>query len=943
LSKTTSGNIFIGSQEGINIYDGRKVNKYFPSTHNMNGKITHSEFYEDRKENVWFANYEAIHKYNKYQDDFEILLFRNPYSNEEIKFDYRIINLNGDKLWVLAYKFLFQYNIETLQIEKWAEVDCNNYHAFSIQNDKASDYICASGQYGSKIIKLDTSWNTCSTINLNNNFSYSSTILNQNTLITGGYKGKITLYDTKTGAEIKKINLGTNSIVKLERLSKNEIIVNQSAIGIYKYNLENGEKNFLLTAQETGITDPKFTTHIITDNILWYCIEGSGCFKKDLNPYNFANQLEILITDAKIGNIVNLNDNVLVSVLAKPPVLVKADNAIESNLFDFKINTVIPINQDKCLFSSDAMLFKYDGKNAVSLNTLDTFNLMSFYRFLPLDANEYILNDKINIYTLSISNTNYSLTPQKNNIFKNASVIGLEQIADFYISSLEETHLNSFYLSHDSIIIKNKYNIQGDLKAVHEETDSFYAATRYGLFKCDKNSNGFRQILDDNNYLNQTIYSILPQKNGDFWMSSNSGLIKYNPSTNQSFKFTTEHGLPGNEFNTYSYTIGQDGKFYFGGQFGLVSFHPDSVILSNKEPTIHLSNFQVNGINYKKQSANTITKVELPYFENRLSFGFHAIDYSNGTTRTKYKMSDIDDNWVVNENTSGIVSYPALSPGNYTFSILGTNSDGVWSKTPRDIHITIHPPWYATWWARSLGILLLAGLIYFLFRSYYKRQLREKDLQIREANLKIAKQKALSEERTRIASEMHDDLGGGLTTIRFLSQKALRNTSDDYTKSLISKIASNSEFLVNNMSEIIWAMNARFDTLQSLIAYCRRYANEYLEDHDFSIQFNMEGETQDIKISGIERRNIFLALKESLHNIVKHSEANKVDISFLIKDKIKIKIHDNGKGFNQSNEFGNGIENMKKRIQSINGTLHIHSDRNGTTVEITLKIKNNAA
>jgi len=213
--------------------------------------------------------------------------------------------------------------------------------------------------------------------------------------------------------------------------------------------------------------------------------------------------------------------------------------------------------------------------------------------------------------------------------------------------------------------------------------------------------------------------------------------------------------------------------------------------------------------------------------------------------------------------------------------------------------------------------LILAGILIWFVITYQKKkneyEISKRDQKLREQELIIQRQHALTAERTRIASEMHDDLGGGLTTIKFLSQKALRKIEDPAQKTQIQKIVTNAQTLVGNMSEIIWAMNAGFDTVDNLVAYCRRYAREYLDDHDLQLAFSAEGDMESHSISGEERRNIFLVVKE---------------------DQLDLTIADNGKGLeNIESQFGNGLDNMTKRIEVINGNLE-YTSNNGLIIGI---------
>lgn len=238
--------------------------------------------------------------------------------------------------------------------------------------------------------------------------------------------------------------------------------------------------------------------------------------------------------------------------------------------------------------------------------------------------------------------------------------------------------------------------------------------------------------------------------------------------------------------------------------------------------------------------------------------------------------------------------------------------------------------------------VLLSGLLIWFLVFYQKKklaqQLEKKDSLLREQQLIIEKQESIQHERNRIASEMHDDLGSGLTTIRYLSDKALQRAGSEEERAQIGRIASQSNALIRNLSEIIWALNVRFDSLDSLLAYLRRYAAEFLEEHQILLSWNQMDLQENNQLSGEIRRNIHLAVKEALNNIVKHSAAKAVEIKFdIATDAAVLRISDNGKGLNMDSitNDGNGLFNMKNRMNSINGKLEIKQLHPGT--EILLK------
>ncbi|MEM9549381.1 MAG: triple tyrosine motif-containing protein, partial [Bacteroidota bacterium] len=710
----------------------------------------------------------------------------------------------------------------------------------------------------------------------------------------------------------------------------------------FLYDFNNSKKlEFLLSPNELNISNPIFTTfHITKDSTLWYCINGFGCDFKSLEVSSFKKNVTINFSESRISRILALGEKLIC-------VFFRSNGYVILNHKFKVIDSFLPATINSAKSNIDAAITLTNGNILYTINnnlyelSAKTFKSNLINKSKPIPFNEVkeivqiynkmiLLSSNGDLYFLNVHSDDFSLEPLDNKSIGNQKISGIKVLNE-----------NEIFISYNDIIIKrfvlkkslelvqmNEYLINGDITSVHmlENNKTILVSTRTGIFECQNFSNNFIQIMDDDFILDQTIYAIVKDKNGTFWLSSNSGLIHYDIKSNKAILFDEKNGLKSKEFNKSSW-FKKGNIIHFGSQGGLITISPNEIKASKKQCYVFLSAFRVNGSPYNNLNPNSIKSIVLEHFQNQISFQFHTMDYSPGTTKVKYKLEGLNTSWILGNKGEGQVSFPKLNPGHYTFSILGANADGVWNPEPRNIDITILPPWYATWWARSLGVLLISGIVYLTFRTYYKRQLREKDLELREKNLIISKQQALAEERTRIAAEMHDDLGGGLTTIRFLSQKVLDKSKDQSIKANISKIVNQSEILVNNMSEIIWAMNAGFDTVQSLISYTRRYANRYLENYGVELKFEVEGSTRNVKLTGVKRRNIFLTIKEALHNTVKHANANVVTIHFDVREALGIKFKDDGIGLQRENELGNGLRNMKNRIQSIEGSIEFENNQ----------------
>ncbi|HQW11916.1 MAG TPA: histidine kinase [Saprospiraceae bacterium] len=240
--------------------------------------------------------------------------------------------------------------------------------------------------------------------------------------------------------------------------------------------------------------------------------------------------------------------------------------------------------------------------------------------------------------------------------------------------------------------------------------------------------------------------------------------------------------------------------------------------------------------------------------------------------------------------------------------------------------------------------IILSLLLIWFVTTYQKKknefELASKDNLLRVQKHIIEKQHIVVEERNRIASEMHDDLGSGLTTILFLSDRLKKKHPNPQTDEIVSKIESNSKSLVSNMSEIIWTMNSRFDDALNLAGYMRSYASEFLTSNDMPLNFFISDNCGSQPIVGSKRRDLFLIYKEILHNAVKHSKSKLISIKIDCSEILIVTIDEiGGKGFDpaQADENGNGLYNMKKRVEAINGTIDFQNS--GDKMQTTIKYK----
>jgi two-component system, NarL family, sensor histidine kinase DesK len=265
-------------------------------------------------------------------------------------------------------------------------------------------------------------------------------------------------------------------------------------------------------------------------------------------------------------------------------------------------------------------------------------------------------------------------------------------------------------------------------------------------------------------------------------------------------------------------------------------------------------------------------------------------------------------------------------------------------------HISRHLPFVFNSALFYYEIGLFLELVFFLAGLSYKNrrqiieQTRERErLKLENERKEFEKQMAVitaqQDERNRISEDMHDELGSGMTHIRLMSEIA-KNKMKQNTPAEIEKISQSADDVLNKMNAIIWSMNSKNDSLGNLVSYIRAYATEYLEGTSVRCEVNIPDYIPEQELSGDKRRNIFLCVKETLNNMLKHSRAHQLTIDITTKDELIIKIVDDGVGIKLQNirQFGNGLQNIEHRMKSIGGNFEIRNNH-GTESILTLPLQ----
>jgi signal transduction histidine kinase len=280
------------------------------------------------------------------------------------------------------------------------------------------------------------------------------------------------------------------------------------------------------------------------------------------------------------------------------------------------------------------------------------------------------------------------------------------------------------------------------------------------------------------------------------------------------------------------------------------------------------------------------------------------------------------------------VIYNYIPPGHYTFQVAAGNNDGVWNWQGQKLAIIVQPFIWQTWWFKVLaGLGLAAALAWGVRRrERWKARLRVERLE---------REHAVEHERSRIAKDIHDDLGANLTQIVFLSQRVegVRHQPSEVER-WIRKIPAAASRTIQSLDEIVWAINPKHDSLESLANYLSRFAHDFLTLAGVRCLLEVPTVLPQIPLSAEGRHNLILTAREALQNAVTHAIAKEVKVSLQLNEAgLKIAVTDNGCGFDPGRvaKPGNGLANMRKRMEDIGGTLEIISEPGkGTRVQLKL-------
>jgi len=956
------GFMWFATEGGINKFDGYSCKLYSFNPLDPEGLRTTmiTSLCQDKNNNLWAGTHGGgLYKFNREKDKFVYVPLNkgnNTQSGEKI---FSLFTA-GDNLWIgTREKGVIKFNLKTETVEKYfnTEIGLSSNAITFITGDKQGN------------IWIGTSNNGINKLSINADGSINIKVFEPGVLIINAAADSRGFVWIVTTEGIKKLN-PENGLSKLyPYIENNNEIKSGSVFYIYpdderntiwaavsggllkysynedKFSLYNSDKNKILSKYTLR------TLYISNKNILWAGTVSGGVFKIDLSPSKFFNYLSYEQTGSAVPGMSIIQDR---------------DGYFWAGTFGnglFQLDS--GKNIIKKLYQGDTNKKTYvyciteDEEGNIWYGTI--FNgLFRYNKKTGQTKNYNSLNSSLNSRGIS-----YLHVDKENNLWAGTHAMGLfkydkssddfidmniEDRAGFKVSDkgitciyedsrgnlwigTEAKGIDRFnkkekkFINYPYSTEKHKGLSHNYVITIMEDSEGVLWIGTYsgGLNKFNYETETFTYYTIEEGLPNNSVYAIAEDDSKKLWISTNNGISKFDSKKNIFTNYSTPDGLSEKEFVLNSLCKTNKSEIIFGSINGFIGLYPEEFSEENINYKIVVTNFTIAnksvsvGQNSKLKKNITIAdKINLTYKDNIFGFEFAALNYSQQQSiKYAYKMENFDGEWITTTPDKRFATYTNLDPGEYTFRVKVVDRSGNFSKNEAAILVTITPPYWKTWWFYALTVLTIASILY----SIYKYRIN----------------KILELERLRIgiASDLHDDIGATLTKLALTADMIHYELDNEDKSTALKRISEMSRHAVSTMSDIVWSIDSRNDSFESMINKMKDFAFGILTDKEIKVDFNSGGFEESAKVPIEIRQNLYLIFKEAINNIVKHSNAKKVEIDFAINEKeYNLTVSDSGTKFNENIfKTGHGLKNMRMRAEKINAAIEFKNE-NGFTISV---------
>lgn len=441
-----------------------------------------------------------------------------------------------------------------------------------------------------------------------------------------------------------------------------------------------------------------------------------------------------------------------------------------------------------------------------------------------------------------------------------------------------------------------------------------WIGTSGGLNKLDTQSKVFRHYTTADGLPNNVIYAILPDESGDLWVSTNRGLSKFHPDEMKFRNYDVRDGLQSNEFNTGAYFRSSSGELFFGGIKGLNFFYPERITDNPNLPEIALTGFQIDKKEINFQDSRDILDAPLPsakkiqvrHSDEVLTFRFAALDYSAPEkNQYAYKLEGLSDNWVELGNYASAI-FTNIPHGEYTLRIKASNNDGVWNEAGLGIDLIVTPPWWATWWAYAVYVLLFLMGGYSLRRYELNRYNLKNQLKLERVQTESLRK--LDHLKSQFFANISHEFRTPLTLILGQIEIVLTSDIDRKEKRKLEMATKNANRLLTLINQLLdlskleagkMEMNSEQHNIVSFLKSLLYSFETLAESKEINLVFKSESERIQVVFDSEKLERVFLNLITNAFKFTNPGGEIGIEVKKISDKIIEIRVKDSGIGISQ--------------------------------------------
>lgn len=442
-----------------------------------------------------------------------------------------------------------------------------------------------------------------------------------------------------------------------------------------------------------------------------------------------------------------------------------------------------------------------------------------------------------------------------------------------------------------------------------------WVATRHeGMYRSDNPTAENPRFQAVRGLASDAFACVTEDRLGRIYFAGSRGVEQYDIRSGVLKLYTSADGLASGELRVCH--TDRQGDLWFGSDQELSRLRLEPADLPRSSKMV-ISSIAIAGRPYAvpELGAARVTGISIPYDQRHL-----RLEYFGFGERLRYQFRLNGRAWS-DPAPEGSVDYQDLAAGTYLFEARAVSADGGVSETPAVVEFAVIAPLWQRWWFLAASAFAIAGTALLAHRARVTRLVEMESL------------------RTRIATDLHDDVGASLSLIALLGEMALRSPIGS-ANDVVRRMTESSREVLDAMGDLVWAIHPRRDSLSDLTYRMRRFASDTLGACNIELSFHSPEDGPLPRIDPEVRSEVYLVLKESVNNAARHSGATRVEVDFVLRDShLELRVRDNGRGFGgQSPDLGNGLSNMRARATRVGGSLEILSAK-GVTIVLLVPLR----